>query len=101
MQAPFQPCYDTNSLLITLGLVLRVPDIVRNKLFYRFAPWVDELSATVFGSEFADESIDILNQDIVSSYQDLIILGRFLFILHLRISLAILGCLLSRLLNIL
>lgn len=75
VESAFQPGDEAKSWILSLGLVLRVPDVVRNEFLYGLAPGINKRRATSFNSELVDESIDVFNQDVVSCNQDFVILG--------------------------
>lgn len=74
VKSSLQPADETKSWIFTLGLVLRVPDVVRYEFFYWFAPGINQGRATSFNAKLVDESVDVFNQDVVSCYQDFVAL---------------------------
>jgi hypothetical protein len=80
VKSSFKALNNSSHRTLNLSAVLRMPDVVGDKLFDSLLPLV--LEHVFFSHDFKliHESVHILDQDIISSYQDLLLLGLILLL---------------------
>ena len=75
MQPTLKPLIDSSGRTFDLSSVLRVPHIVSDELLNGFLPLILETHLITHKLQLAHESVHILDQDIVSSDQNLLLLA--------------------------
>ena len=85
METSFKSLDDTSHWPLDLSPVLRVPNVMSNELLDGLLPLLLEKVLITHNFELVHEPVDILNQDIVSSDQHLLLLALVLGALSLRL----------------